>query len=116
LDLQARFPDIHLNGARDQATFGELVGIELARPAYAQLIADRPVPPTPVPLVRRWQWQAPSSQATRVIYADGVDPSLDAGRLFMVDKTALRLVDPATGAVRWTSELGQTAVWVGYLA
>ncbi|HEX3450426.1 MAG TPA: PQQ-binding-like beta-propeller repeat protein, partial [Isosphaeraceae bacterium] len=116
LDLQARFPDIHLNGARDQATYAELVAAELARPAYAQLIADRPVPPTPVPLVRRWQWQAPSSQAIRVIYADGVAPSLDAGRLFVVDKTALRLVDPATGAVRWTSELAQTAVWVGYLA
>jgi cellulose synthase operon protein C len=116
LDLQARFPDVHLNGSRDQPTLAELVGVELARPTYAHLIADRPVPSTPVPLVRRWQWLAPSSQAIRVIYADGVAPSLDAGRLFVVDKTALRLVDQLTGAVRWTSELAQTPLWVGYLA
>ena len=99
LDLQARFPDIHLNGSRDQPTFADLVGVELARPTYSHLIADRPVPSTPVPLVRRWQWLAPSSQSIRVIYADGVAPSSDAGRLFVVDKTALRLVDQLTGAV-----------------
>ena len=51
LDLQARFPDVTLKGPGAQGTVAELVAAELARPAYAQLVADRPLPPTPVPLV-----------------------------------------------------------------
>ncbi len=42
LELQARFPNIQLEGAGGQGTVAELVAAELARPAYAQLIADRP--------------------------------------------------------------------------
>ena len=47
---------------------------------------------------------------------EGVAPSLDAGRLFLVEKTGLRLLDPSTGSPRWSSELGAPAVWAGYLA
>ena len=106
LELQARFPNVDLKEPGGERTVAELVAAELARPAYAQLIADRPLPPTPVPLVRRWHWQAPSGQPIRVIDAEGVAPSLDAGRLFVVEKTGLRLLDPSTGLPRWSSELG----------
>ena len=83
---------------------------------YVRLIADRPLPPTPVPLLRRWHWPAPGNQPLRVISATGVVPSLDAGRLFVVEKSGLRLLDPATGLPRWSAELGGPAVWAGYLA
>ena len=51
-----------------------------------------------------------------MIGAAGVAPSLDAGRLFMVEKTGLRLLDPSTGLPRWSADLGAPAVWAGYLA
>ena len=44
------FPSVTLERTRRQGTVAELVAAELARPPYAQLIADRPLPPTPVPL------------------------------------------------------------------
>ena len=43
-------------------------------------------------------------------------PSVDAGRVFLVEKTGLRLLDPDTGTPRWVSDLGGPAVWAGYLA
>ena len=116
LELQARFPNIKLQEPGAQGTVADLVAAELARPLYAQLIADRPVPSTPVPLVRRWHWPAPSVEPLRVISADGVAPSLDAGRLFLVEKTGLRLLDPSSGLPRWACELGAPAVWAGYLS
>ena len=99
LDLQARFPDIHLNGARRPGD-RRRAGRRRARSArLRQLVADRPQPPTPVPLVRRWHWQAPTEPVDPGDLRRGVAPSLDAGRMFLVDKTALRLLDPSTGAV-----------------
>ena len=114
LDLQSRFPNIHLQGPGSGGTAASLVAAELARAPYAHSVADRPVPATPVPLVRRWHWQAPTSQPMRVIGAEGVAPSLDAGRLFLVEQTGLRLLDPSSGSPRWSAELGAPAVWAGY--
>jgi cellulose synthase operon protein C len=116
LELQARYPQVTLNETGGKRTVAELVAAELARPLYAQLIADRPLPPTPVPLLRRWYWPAPAGEPLRVIGASGVAPSLDAGRLFIVENTGLRLLDPATGLPRWSADLGAPAVWAGYLA
>jgi len=116
LDLQSRFADVQLPGAGARGTVAELVAAELARSPYVHLVADRPVPPTPVPLVRRWHSQAPISQSLRVIGVEGVAPSPDAGRLYLVENTGLRMLDPASGLPRWSSELGAPAVWAGYLA
>jgi outer membrane protein assembly factor BamB/tetratricopeptide (TPR) repeat protein len=116
LELQARFPNIHLQGAGSGGTVASLVATELARAPYAQLVADRPLPPTPVPLVRRWHWPAPTSQPLRVLAIEGVAPSLDAGRLFVVDKAGLRILDPSSGSPRWSAELGAPAIWAGYLS
>ena len=81
---------------------------ELALPRYSQLIGDRPLPATPVPLLRRWNWQAPGGRPLRVISAVGVAPSLDAGRVFVVEKNGLRLFDPSSGLPRWSADLGGT--------
>jgi cellulose synthase operon protein C len=116
LDLQARFPSIHLEELDRNATVTELVAAELARAPYANLFADRPQPPTAVPMVRRWHLPAPAAQSLEVLTAVGVAPALDAGRMFLIDKTGLRLLDPLTGGVRWSSDLGARPVWAGYLA
>ena len=63
LDLLGRFPNVKLDGPGAQGTVAESVAAELARAPYVQLFADRPVPRTPVPLVRRWHWQAPDQPA-----------------------------------------------------
>ncbi len=116
LDLLARFPNVELKEDGTRGTVAERVAAELARAPYAQLLADRPDPATPIPLVRRWQRPAPASQSIRVLSAEGVAPSLDAGRLFLVEKNAIRMLDPSTGTPRWTSDLGASAIWAGYLS
>jgi outer membrane protein assembly factor BamB/tetratricopeptide (TPR) repeat protein len=116
LDLLARFPHVPLKGSDLSGTVAERVTAELARAPFAQFVGDRPVPGTPIPLARRWHWPGPSGEATRVITAVGVAPSLDAGRLFVVEKTGLRMIDPASGLPRWSADLGGPAVWAGYLS
>ena len=51
-----------------------------------------------------------------MISASGVAPSLEAGRLFLVEKNGLRLLDPSSGSPRWSAELGAPAIWAGYLS
>jgi outer membrane protein assembly factor BamB/tetratricopeptide (TPR) repeat protein len=114
LDLQARFPTTLLHDRDRDIAAGELVAGELARAPYSQLAADRPQPPTPIPLFRRWHWQAPASQAIRALPAQGIAPSLEASRLLLVENRSLRLIDPSTGAPRWLCELGEPVVWAGY--
>jgi outer membrane protein assembly factor BamB/tetratricopeptide (TPR) repeat protein len=116
LDLQARYPKLSLRDGTRQATVAELVAGELARAPYAQLVADVPQPPTPLPLFRRWHWPASPGHAIRLISAHGVSPSAELGRVFLVERAALRLLDPSTGLPRWSSERGASAVWAGYLA
>ncbi len=116
LDLQARFPGVRLPGKDGELTAGERVAAELARASYASLVADRPRPPTGVPMVRRWHLQVPAGQGGRVLSAQGVAPSLDVGKLVVVDKTGLRILDPSTGVARWLTEVGEAAVWAGFLA
>ena len=116
LDLQARFPGCKLQGSGTPATVGELrrgrAGARALRPPRRRPRRSRDAGP----LVRRWHWQPPTSQPIRVLCAVGVAPSLDAGRLFLVEKTGLRMLDPTSGLPRWSSDLGGPAVWAGYLA
>src|SRR5207247_1397883 len=98
------------------ATVAELVADELARAPYAHLVADRPQPPIPLPMVRRWHWQAPDHRAVRAMGIAGVVPSPEASRLVLCQRDDLRLLDPSDGKTRWLSELGSPAVWAGYLA
>jgi outer membrane protein assembly factor BamB len=116
LDLQARFPKIRFRDGDREIAVAELVTAELARAPYAQLVDDGPQPPTPLPLVRRWHWAAPLPERAFVLSAVGASPSMEIGRAFLVEKHALRLVDPSSGLPRWSSELGASAVWAGYLA
>jgi outer membrane protein assembly factor BamB len=116
LELQARFPKKALVHEGRSAAAGELAAAQLARPLYASIVADRPEPATPLPLFRRWHWQPRDGQPVRTLIAGGVVPSLDSGRVFLVEKTGLRLLDPLTGVPRWSSDLGAPAVWAGYLS
>ena len=81
LDLQARFPKMRSEDGDREATVAELVAAELARPPYAQLVADRAQPPILLPLVRRWHWPAPLSHPIQLISALGVAPSVGCGRV-----------------------------------
>src|SRR5262249_20925792 len=116
LDLQARFPKLQLRDGDRTAPVAELVAAELARAPYAQLVADRPQPPLPLPRFRRWHWPAPANQPIRLVSAGGVTPSAEMGRIFLVDNGALRLIDPSSGLPRWSAELPSPAIWAGYLS
>ena len=117
LELLERFPMKDLvdeQGGRGPVR--ELAGAQLARPVFASIVAERAEPPTPLPLFRRWQWQSRDGEPLKALAASGVAPSLDCGRVFLVEKTGMRLLDPVTGVKRWSVELGNPAVWAGYLS
>jgi outer membrane protein assembly factor BamB len=116
LDLLTRYPKQAMVHEGRSWSVGELAAAELGRPAYASIAADRPEPPTPLPLFRKWHWQPRESLPVKAIFACGVLPSADSGRVFLAEKTGLRLLDPETGAPRWVSELGAPPVWAGYLS
>ena len=116
LELLARFPKKTLVQDGRSRAAGELAAAELARPLYASIVADRPEPPTPLPLFRRWHWQPRANQAVRTLIACGVVPSLDSSRVFLVENNGLRLLDPLSGASRWVSDLGAPPVWAGYVS
>ncbi len=89
---------------------------ELTRSPYSLLEGDRAQPVIPVPLFRRWHWQPPPNQEMRALSALGMAPSLDAGRLLIVEREGLRFLDPRTGSPRWFSELGAPILWAAYSA
>jgi outer membrane protein assembly factor BamB len=114
--LQCRFPTVRLKEAGRDETVADLVAAELSRPLYTQQGADRPEPPMPLPLVRRWHALAPASQPIRMLFASGIAPSVDASPFFQVEKSGMRVIDPLTGFSRWSAELGGPAVWTGFLS
>jgi outer membrane protein assembly factor BamB/tetratricopeptide (TPR) repeat protein len=115
LELQSRFPSVHLKGDFGSGSVTELVAAELARPRYTQLTAELPLPPLALPLLRRWHLPVPDSQSIHLLSALGLAPAADSSRVFLVEKGTLRFIDPATGLTRWSSDLGAPAVWAGYL-
>jgi outer membrane protein assembly factor BamB len=107
----ARFPDARLE---DGTPLARAVAARLADPPFDHMSSTCSEPSLPVPLVRRWE--RPLEALVRPVAAEGVPPSADASRIFLAAGTTLRPVDPTTGLPLWTVELGQPAVWVGYLA
>ena len=116
LELLARYPTVRLPQGEHMVAAAELATAELAREPYAHLVADRPQPPIPSPMIRRWQWQAPADRTFRALGTAGIVPSPAASRVVLCRRDDLRLLDPAHGTTRWSSELGAPAVWAGYLA
>ena len=115
IDLLSRFPKAQLEPGTGP-TVAERVADKLSRPPYASLVADRPQPPIPLPMVRRWHWEAPADRAVRAMGIEGGVPSLEAGRILLSRRDALRLLNPSDGSTRWAAELDSRAVWAGYLA
>ncbi|MGP0062353.1 MAG: PQQ-binding-like beta-propeller repeat protein [Isosphaeraceae bacterium] len=115
LDLLSRYPKVRLDPGTGP-TVAERVADTLGRPPYASLIADRPQPPIPLPMVRRWYREAPADRSIRAMGIEGGAPSLEAGRILLSRRDSLRLLNPADGSVRWAAEMDGRAVWAGYLA
>ncbi len=53
---------------------------------------------------------------TRPLAAEGVPPTTGTGRIFRVEGTGLRPIDPTTGQAGWFADLGDEPIWAGYLA
>ncbi|HEV3168417.1 MAG TPA: PQQ-binding-like beta-propeller repeat protein, partial [Isosphaeraceae bacterium] len=114
VQAMTRFGDLPIREDGDDEKLGKLVAQRLAQDPFDRMTGDRSEPSLPFPLSRRWnrRW----SSSVRPIGADGVPPSSRAGRIFLVEHTTLRPVDPNTGESAWKAELSEEPVWVGYLA
>jgi outer membrane protein assembly factor BamB len=92
----------------------DLVPARLIREPFNRMADETGDPALRLPLVRRWGRQWPAT--LKPIAADGVPPSPEQGRIFLVEGSALRAIDPTTGGPAWTADLGSEPVWVGYLS
>ncbi len=88
LDLAARFPKVRLDRG-EGPTVAERVAETLARPPYASLVADRPQPPIPLPMIRRWHSESPAERSVRAVGIEGIVPSREAGRIALSRRDTL---------------------------
>lgn len=117
LQLRARHPRVEIEAEGEVAPADELAAAALGRSALAELAVDLPRPPTPSPLTRRWTWRGDDGEdSARPLAAVGTPPGADLSRAFLVDNASLTPLDPATGSPLWRAELGERALWLGYLA
>ena len=114
LQAQKRFGDQPINDPSGDRTLGLRVADRLAREPFDRMTGDRSEPSVPVPLRRRWDRRFATT--SRPLGADGVPPSAEAGRVFLVQGREIRPVDPTTGESSWARDLEGEPVWVGYLA
>jgi len=113
-EILARFGDVTLEEFGTEARVAALVAERLAHEPFDRMMGDRSEPALPVPLVRRWGRPLPG--AVRPLGAEGMPPSAEASRIFLVQGLALRAIDPASGEPLWSADLSSPPVWVGYLA
>lgn len=117
LRLRSQYPKARIDGEDEPASAADLASAALERSPLADLAADLPRPPTPSPLARGWTWRGDEGpDAARPLAALGTPPAVDLSRALLVDNTDLLALDPRTGAPLWTAELGERAIWAGYLA
>ncbi len=110
-----RFPNVAVNAEepRSESTLGTLVARRLAEPPFDRMTADRAEPNISVPLVRRWGLRLDGP--VRPLAAEGVPPSTDAGRVFLVQGTLVRPINSNSGSSKWSVDLEGNPVWAGYL-
>jgi outer membrane protein assembly factor BamB len=110
----ARFASQPLELSGEKPRLGTLAAERLGLEPFQRMTGDQAEPSLPIPLRRRWGRK--SDDAARPLAADGVPPSAESGRIFLVKGRRLRPVDPATGGSSWVAELDGEPIWVGYLA
>ncbi len=98
----------------DQQDVAALAKLRLASAPFDRLASDHDDLTLSLPLSRLWnvRWAG----GTRVMSAEGVPPSTESGRMFLVQGGTIRPVNPLTGQVGWTADLGGEPIWIGYLA
>ena len=114
LEALSRFGDIRFEEFGIETRVSTLVTERLAHEPFDRLMGDRSEPSVPIPLVR--QWDRILAGTVRPLGAEGVPPSTEASRIFLVQGTSILPVDPSSGTPPWSADLGGTPVWVGYLA
>ncbi len=114
LQAAGRFGQAMVDGEGADGRLADAVAARLARAPFDRMPLESPEPPLGLPLRRRWEARWPAT--IRPLAADGTPPSADQGRIFLVEGTTLRAVDPRTGKPSWSANLGSEPVWAGYLA
>jgi outer membrane protein assembly factor BamB len=114
VETMSRFGNVHLGPVDGDVRLASLISERLSREPFDRMSGDRSEPSLPVPLIRRWE--RPLRDTARPLCADGVPPSPEASRIFLVHANLLRSVDARSGTTRWEAELDGPPSWVGYLA
>ncbi len=114
LQAAGRFGQATVDGEAGEQRLADAVAARLARAPFDRMPLESSEPPLRLPLQRRWESRWPAS--IRPLAAEGTPPSAELGRIFLVEGTTLRAVDPRTGKASWSANLGSEPIWAGYLA
>ena len=114
LQARKRFGDQPLDTPGRPQTLAQAVTDRLALDPFSRMLGDRGEPSLPVPLRRKWEKGVATT--SRPLGAEGIPPSAEAGRVFLVQGREIRPVDPITGESPWSRDLEGEPIWVGYLA
>ncbi len=112
--LLAHYSDWTLEEEEIEGPLDDFVQERLSQKPLALLIQRQGQSTVTPPLIENWvlRW----SGKAQPLPAEGIPPSLEAGRIFLAEGKELRCVDPEAGAIAWTTDLGNAPIWVGYLS
>ena len=111
LELLARFPKQALvQDGRIEARLASWRPRSSRGPSTRSIVADRPEPPTPLPLFRRWHWQPPDNLPVKTLgrLRRGCRRSIRAA-CFWSRRRGCGCSTRSSGAPRWVADLGGPA-------
>ncbi|WZO96479.1 PQQ-binding-like beta-propeller repeat protein [Isosphaeraceae bacterium EP7] len=107
----SRMPDAAFEG-KDLAA---LASLRLQSDPFDRLVSGGGDSEPTVPLKRTWSRPEQVGQS-RLLAAEGVPPSSDAARIFLVEGSRLAPIEMLSEQASWSVELKSEPLWAGYLA
>ncbi len=110
LQILDRFSSVQLSDGSGKR-LGEIVRVRLGKAPFDKSSLEEGNTRLAPPLVRKWfkRWDS----LTRPVVAEPADRT-ESGRLFLVEKTTIKPIDPVDGRSPWSVDLKEEPKWIGW--